>query len=324
MAVAGISMAKKALTNTKSGGRGHYLAIASVEASRLKSLLKSALACKAAPNKIAKSLAGKSVICIYEKPSLRTRVSFEVGIAGMGGHPIYYDTKDQQIGVRESLVDVAKNLGRMVDGIVARVYQQATLDGLAQHSGVPVINALSNDHHPCQALADVLTICERWGKIKGVRVCYVGDGNNVARSLSQAVCKLGGLMTVITPAGYGLPAEDVEACQAEADSSGGAFTQSNETRLVASQQVVYTDEWSSMHHADGPARASNFARYQVNSALLSKADKKAIFMHCLPAARGQEVTDGVIDGPQSVVYDQAENRIYAQQAVLLDLLAGRR
>lgn len=298
-----------------------YLTVSQLAPADVLALVNSAAAIKASPAKFSRTLAGKSVVCIFEKPSLRTRVSFEVGIFRMGGQPIIYDTKDQRIGVRESVRDVAMNLDRMVHAIVARVFSQSTLDGLAQHASVPVINALSDDHHPCQALADVLTITEQLGKVKGKRVCYVGDGNNVARSLADAVCRLGGHMTVITPPGFSMSDAAAADCALAAQSTGGSFLMTTDLAAVKGQQVIYTDEWASMHHADGQERARKFKPYQVNAALMAKADAKAIFMHCLPAARGQEVTDEVIDSPQSVVYQQAENRIYAQQAVLAALLS---
>jgi len=296
-----------------------FLTIAELSPSQVAGLIKSAAAMKAKPAAFAKVLAGKSVVCIFEKPSLRTRISFEVGIWRMGGQPIIYDTKEQRIGVRESVRDVAMNLDRMVHAIVARVFAQSTLTGLAQHASVPVINALSDDHHPCQAMADVLTITERFGKVKSIRICYIGDGNNVARSLSEAVCKLGGHMTVITPAGFAMSPAIAASCAADAAATGGSFVMTPDLQAVHGQQVIYTDEWASMHHADAAARSAKFKPYQINAALMARADAKAIFMHCLPAARGHEVTDEVIDSARSVVYQQAENRIYAQQAVLAAL-----
>lgn len=297
-----------------------FLTIADLSPSHIAGLVKSAAAMKAKPAAFAKVLAGKSIVCIFEKPSLRTRVTFEAGIWRMGGQPIIYDTKEQRIGVRESVRDVAKNLDRMVHAIVARVFAQSTLTGLAEHANVPIINALSDDHHPCQAIADVLTITERFGKVKGIRVCYIGDGNNVARSLSEAVCKLGGHMTVITPKGFAMADFIAAACAADAATTGGSLVMTTDLDAVEAQQVIYTDEWASMHHADAASRAAKFKPYQVNAALMAEAQSKAIFMHCLPAARGHEVTDEVIDSAQSVVYQQAENRIYAQQAVLAALL----
>lgn len=299
-----------------------FLTVAELSPSQVAGLVKSAAAMKAHPAAFARVLAGKSVVCIFEKPSLRTRVSFEVGIWRMGGQPIIYDTKEQRIGVRESVRDVAKNLDRMVHAIVARVFTQSTLTGLAEHANVPIINALSDDHHPCQALADVLTITERFGKVKGIRVCYIGDGNNVARSLSEAVCKLGGHMTVITPKGFAMADSIAAACAADAATTGGSLVMTTDLDAVNGQQVIYTDEWASMHHVDAASRAAKFKPYQVNSALMAQAHLKAIFMHCLPAARGHEVTDEVIDSARSVVYQQAENRIYAQQAVLAALLGS--
>ena len=270
---------------------------------------------------VGKQLAGRSIAVIFEKPSLRTRLSFEVGIHRLGGQAIIYDTRDQRIGVRETTKDVARNLDKMVHAIVARTFAQRTLEELAEYGQVPVINALSDDHHPCQALADALTITERAGKVKGNRVCFIGDGNNVCRSLAEIVCKLGGHMVVITPPGHALGSGVVAAVTADAAATGGSLMCSTDPADVRGCAIVYSDEWASMHHADAAARVKPFTPYQVSESVMKLAGKSACFMHCLPAARGKEVTDAVIDGPNSLVYQQAENRIYAQQAVLLALLA---
>jgi ornithine carbamoyltransferase len=265
-------------------------------------------------------LAGKSVVLLFEKPSLRTRVSFEVGVSRLGGHALFYDHSGERIGSREALKDYAKNLERFVHCVVARVYEQSVLEGMAQHARVPIVSALSNTHHPCQALADVLTLRERFGRVAGLRVAFVGDGNNVCTSLAQAVCLLGGHMTVVSPKGYVLAREVLDSCRELAAASGGSLTTTSSLGAVDGVDAVYTDAWVSMHHSDAEARYRAMRAFQVNAALMARAARRAIFMHCLPAERGDEVTDEVIDGPQSVVYDQAENRLHAQNALLVALV----
>jgi ornithine carbamoyltransferase len=251
-------------------------------------------------------LEGKAVAMLFQKPSNRTRVSFEVGIARLGGTSVTLGENDVQIGQRETVADAARVLERYVDVIVARLRRHADLVELAHHSRAPVVNALTEYEHPCQVLADVLTIRERCGRLEGVKVAFVGDGNNIARSLWEAATRLGFELTVITPPGYELP-------------EAGAGT--HDIKAVAGADVVYTDVWTSMgFETERDRRHAEFAGYTVDDALLARAPG-AFFMHCLPANRGEEVTDAVIDGPRSAVWDQAENRLYAQMA-LLALLAG--
>lgn len=269
----------------------------------------------------AKALAGKSVVMLFEKPSLRTRVSFEVGVNRLGGHALFYDHSKERIGDRESVSDYGHNLERFCDMIVARVYSQAALEELAANCSVPVVNALSDTHHPCQALADVLTITEHLGGVEGKIVAYVGDGNNVALSVAQAVVMLGGHMLVVSPKGYGLSKDDEAGLHslAAACSGGGTFTASTSLDAVQGVDVIYTDAWVSMHHKDAAKRLKAFKPYQVNGKMMASAGG-AIFMHCLPAERGVEVTADVVDGPASVVFDQAENRLHAQNALMLHLM----
>jgi ornithine carbamoyltransferase len=315
--------------------RPDLLTVAALSIDDVHNVLRAAAAIKAARGaNVADRLAGRAVAMIFEKASLRTRVSFEVGVARMGGHPIFYDlsASGDRIGLRESVRDLARNMERFVDMIVARVYSQAVLEEVADEARIPVINALSDDHHPCQGLADALTISEKFGTVRGTRVCSIGDGNNVCVSLMETCCKLGGHMTIICPDGYAPPPELIVRAQADADLTGGSITVTSDARAVRNQQVVYTDCWVSMHHAapaghapdagggDPASRVAAFAAYQVNDELMDMADPAAIFMHCLPAHRGEEVTDSVIDGRQSAVYDQAENRLWAQMAVMLGLL----
>lgn len=296
------------------------LTITQLTGDRLRALIASASALKARPEEFATRLRGKGVVLLFEKPSLRTRVSFEIGVSKLGGHAIFYDHSADRIGMREGLQDYARVLGRYVDAIVARVYEQSVLEGLAKFSPVPIINALSNTHHPCQALADVFTIHEKLGTVKGVRVAFLGDGNNVCTSLAHAVCMLGGEMQVISPPGYALPEVVLQECRALAKGSGGSITTTSDPDAVAGAQVVYTDAWVSMHNTDAEERYRVLRPYQVNAKLMARAARGAIFMHCLPAERGDEVTDAVMDGARSAVYDQAENRLHTQNALMLELM----
>ncbi|HZW08013.1 MAG TPA: ornithine carbamoyltransferase [Phycisphaerales bacterium] len=268
----------------------------------------------------AKALSGTSIVMLFEKPSLRTRVSFEVGINRLGGHALFYDHSKERIGERESVPDYGRNLERFCDGIVARVYSQEALEELAANCGVPVVNALSDAHHPCQALADVLTITEHLGGVEGKTVAYVGDGNNVALSLAQAVVMLGGHMAVVTPKGYGLSDRDAAGVRGLVQGRG-SFTATDDRSALQGVDVIYTDAWVSMHHgaSDAAKRSKAFKPFQVNSRMMADAGG-AIFMHCLPAERGVEVTADVVDGAASVVFDQAENRLHAQNALLMHLL----
>jgi ornithine carbamoyltransferase len=263
-------------------------------------------------------LAGKTLAMVFEKPSLRTRVSFEVGMSQLGGSAVYLGVQDIQLGVRESITDAARNLERMTDGIMARTFAHATVAGLASAARRPVINGLSDLEHPCQALGDLMTISERFPRIEGVRVAWVGDANNVFHSLLLGAAKLGMTITAGTPKGYG-PAERVVARAREiAGATGGSvMLHTDPLEAVAGADVVYTDVWASMgQEGEREERAQVFRPYQVNAALLSRARPTAVVMHCLPAHRGEEITDEVLDGPQSIVYDQAENRLHAQKALL--------
>ncbi len=267
----------------------------------------------------------RSLVMLFEKPSLRTRMTFEIGFARLGGHPIYVDQQSAggRIGQRESIADVAKNLERWCDVIVARTFSHQTVEDLAKCSGVPVINALSDRFHPCQALADVLTIAEKFPQraFSDIALGYVGDGNNVCASLMLASAVLGMKMTVVAPKGYE-PAADVTAhAKTIATGSGASLSISNDVNSLADHDVIYTDTWVSMgSEAEADQRLKIFASYQVTPRIMSSASDEAIFMHCLPAYRGKEVAAAVIDGPQSVVFDPAENRMHAQNALLLHML----
>jgi ornithine carbamoyltransferase len=269
--------------------------------------------------RFASSLKGRYVSLLFEKPSLRTRMTFELAIKQLGGDCV---TQIGMIGDREPLKDVARNLARWTDAIVARTFAQETVDELARWSGLPVINALSDLYHPCQALADMFTLKEQFERVRGIKLAYVGDGNNVAHSLLLCCARLGINMTVATPRGYEPQNAIVEQAVELAQSTGAAIEITNDpARAVHSAHAVYTDVWASMgQESEANERKRLFAPYQVNEALMAKARKDARFMHCLPAKRGLEVTDEVMESDQSVAFDQAENRLHVQKAALLMLL----
>lgn len=299
------------------------LTVAELSADEVGALFRTAAAFKKNPREFSTALAGKAVVMLFEKPSLRTRVSFEIGIARLGGHALYFDHSKERIGERESVYDYAKNLERWCDAVVARTYSHEVLEQMAQFSRVPVINALSDDYHPCQALADLFTLHERLGTLAGRRIAFVGDGNNVCCSLILVSSGLGMHATVIAPEGYAPPSQVVEHVRARAAASGGSLTLTSDPAKVAGCDAVYTDAWTSMGwEAEAQKRRRLFAKYQVNDELMKIAGPGALFMHCLPAHRGEEVTDEVIDSPRSIVFDQAENRMHAQNALLLMLLSG--
>jgi len=274
---------------------------------------------KADPARYAQALAGRSLSLLFEKPSLRTRVTFDLAIQQLGGHSVY---THGPIGEREPLKDVARNLDRWTQGIVARVFSQNTILELAHWSSVPVINALSDMYHPCQALADVMTIRERFGTLRGLKVAFVGDGNNVAHSLMLSAVRLGASLAVATPVGFGPNPEIVSQAEGLAAASGASLLVTHDpAEAVSGAHVVYTDVWTSMgSESEAERRRMAFSKYQVSQSLFALARPDAIFMHCLPAHRGEEVTDEVIESPRSLVFDQAENRLHAQKALLLMLV----
>src|SRR5580700_5247680 len=278
---------------------------------------------KARPSRYASVLRNKHIALIFEKPSLRTRVTFEVGIQSMGGFVVFLDHTQARLGERESIADVAHNLERWVQGIVARVYEQRVLEELAHNADIPVVNALSDKFHPCQALADFFTLEEKFGSLKDFKLAYVGDGNNVCNSLIFLAARLGVQLRIATPPGY-TPAremiQDAKRVARETRAKIELFTDPREA--VAGAQGVYTDAWTSMgFEAEGDVRESVFRAYQVNAELMSLAAPDALFLHCLPAHRNHEVTSEVLDGPQSVVLDQSENRMYVQKAILHTLFS---
>ncbi|HYL45473.1 MAG TPA: ornithine carbamoyltransferase [Candidatus Limnocylindrales bacterium] len=277
---------------------------------------------KAHPDRYRAALAGRFLAMIFEKPSLRTRVTFEVGIASLGGASVFLDHTAVRLGERESIRDVAKNLERMVHGIIARVYSQKSLEELAAHGRIPVINALSDSYHPCQALADFFTLEGRFGGLRGLKFAYVGDGNNVCHSLLSVGARVGAHVRVATPAGFEPdPAVVAEARRVARETRGKIEILHSPEEAAAGAQAIYTDVWASMgQESEAAARQAAFEGYQVNEALLAQASPDAVFMHCLPAHRGLEVTDAVMDSARAIVYDQSENRLHVQKAILLTLL----
>lgn len=266
-------------------------------------------------------LEGKHLGMIFQKPSLRTQVSFETGMAQLGGHAVYLGPDHIALGKRESVPDVARVLGRMVDGIMARVFGHADVETLAEYAGVPVINGLSDAEHPCQALADLFTIYEKTRRLDGINLTYIGDGNNVAVSLLLLGAKVGMNVTLISPEGYEIQPQYVQKAIADAARSGGRLRFSSDPEDVAGTHVLYTDTWASMgQEAEAEERARIFRPFQVNNRLLATAGTSPMVMHCLPAHRGQEITDEVMDGPNSVVFDEAENRLHVQKALMALLI----
>ncbi len=278
---------------------------------------------KAKPEAYSQALKGKTLAMIFEKPSLRTRVTFDVGMEELGGHAVYLSPAEISLGKRESVHDVAKNLERMVQGIMIRTFAHQIVEQMALDARVPVINALTDFSHPCQAMADYLTMLEVKGRIGGLKVVYVGDGNNVAHSLMFAGALLGAHVWIATPPGFEPSLDATAWARLCCGATGGSFTLVHDPELAISDaDVVYTDVWASMgQESETQLRAAIFRPYQVNAQLFGYAKQDAIFLHCLPAHRGAEVTDEVIDGPQSFVFQQAENRLHAQKAIMLELMA---
>ena len=302
----------------------HFLAIADLTPPEFNQYLSVAKKLKAAWRKGGNQpvLKNKTLGMIFQKPSLRTRVSFDMAMLHLGGHALYLSPNEIGLGQRESIADVSRVLSRYVDGIMARVFAHAHVVELAKYASVPVVNGLSDHEHPCQALADVFTIIEHQGKLKGLKVAFFGDGNNVARSLMYA-CALGGAHFVCaSPRGYALDEASVQVAR----QMGGEVTLTEDpTAAARDADVLYTDVWASMGQEEQAAsRAAIFPPYQLNEALVALSKPKSIVLHCLPAHRGAEITDQVADGPHSVLFDQAENRMHAQKAILAILMAGQK
>ena len=300
----------------------HFLSIRDLDRSdipRLFALIADLKAKQKARDRVT-PLAGRTMALIFEKPSLRTRVTFEVAMTQLGGAAVYLATHEIGMGTRESVPDVARNLSRWVDVVTARVFAHRTLEQLAEYASVPVINGLSDLEHPCQAVADFFTLWERGLDLAALRLAWVGDGNNVCHSILLLASLCGTASVVATPPGFG-PREDVlEACRA----LGGHVTLTSDPReAIEGADVIYTDTWISMgQEGDREQRLEAFQRYQLNERLLGFAPSRALVMHCLPAHRGEEITDAVLDGPRSVIFDQAENRLHAQKGIIIHLLDG--
>jgi len=302
--------------------RKDFISIRDFSPQEIQDLLLLGRQIKAYPDVYSEALKGKTLAMIFEKPSLRTRVTFDVGIQQLGGFALYLSPAEINLGQRESVYDVAKNLERMVQCIMIRTFAHAIVEQMAEYAGIPVINGLTDYSHPCQAMGDFLTMWEVKGRVQKLKVAFVGDGNNVAHSLLFAGAQLGAEVVVATPPGYEPKADAIAWASERARDTGGSCRITNHAKeAVSAADVVYTDVWASMgQEADAAKRLNVFRSYQVNSELFAGAKRDAIFMHCLPAHRGEEVTNDVIDSPRSVVFQQAENRLHIQKAIMLELM----
>jgi len=306
----------------------HFLTLADFDRADLRRYLDRAIKLKedTRSGKRNTSLEGKILGLVFEKASLRTRVTFEVGMRQLGGDSIYLSAQEVQLGVRESVADVARNLERWVDGIVLRTFRHEVAEELARHSSIPVINGLTDLLHPCQVFSDMLTLLEKKGRLKGVRVGYVGDGNNLANSWLLGAAIMGMELTVACPKGYEPDKGVLREAKNRAKETGAKITITHVPEKAArNADVIYTDVWTSMgKEKEGARRRVAFKGFQVNGALVDAAGKDVLVMHCLPAHRGEEITDEVLDGPNSIVFDQAENRLHAQKVLLEALLGSRK
>jgi ornithine carbamoyltransferase len=300
-----------------------FLSLRDFAPTEIHHLLELAADLKARPAEFSTALRGKTLAMIFEKPSLRTRVTFDVGIQQLGGFSLYLSPAEISLGKRESIHDVAKNLERMVQGIMIRTFGHQIVEEMAKEASVPIINGLTDYSHPCQAVADFLTIKEVKGRVDGIRLAFVGDGNNVAHSLMFAGALLGAHISIVCPKGYEPKGDATAWSTAQAAKTGGSIVVTNDpVEGVRGADVIYTDVWASMgQEAEAESRKRLFFPYQVNEAMVERAQPDVAFMHCLPAHRGEEVTAGVIDSPRSVVFQEAENRLHAQKAIMLELMA---
>ena len=300
----------------------HFLADDQLNKQQILALITLAIDIKKQPEKYSQALAGKSVAMIFEKPSLRTHVSFDMGISKLGGHALYLGQQNGKLGERERVSDYAKNLSCYADAIVARVFENSSIEGLAQHASVPVINALCDLYHPCQALADFVTLAENFSDLSQVKLAYVGDANNVSTSLMLMAATLGVDFTLVCPQSHGPSNDMLTKTQVLAKNSGSAFTFTTDINAIGQQDAIYTDTWVSMGDEDPSKKAAilaTFAAYQVNHELMAKAGA-SIVMHCQPAHLEEEITTELFDSDMSVVFQSAENRMWAQNAVLVTLL----
>jgi len=321
-------MSRRPLHSKASSFGKDLLTVGAIPPAAVVRLLDSARALKAKQKKGARNqpLTGRTLGLLFEKPSTRTRVSFQAGMHQLGGHSLFLPMADIQLSRGETIADTAGVLSRYLDAIVIRTFDHATVEAWARHATIPVINGLTDLCHPCQALSDLLTIQERKKKLKGVKIAYIGDGNNVAHSLIEAAAKTGMTISLACPQGYTPAPAIVDAARAEAAQTGASIEITDNPQVAAKDaDVLYTDVWVSMgQEQQETRRADAFKPYQINARLLKLAKPDAIVMHCLPAHRGQEITGDVLDGPQSVVLDQAENRMHMQKAILVALMSRRK
>ena len=296
------------------------LSVSDLSADEVEKLISHAIALKQQKT-MPDTLKGKVIALLFEKPSLRTRVSFEIAIQQLGGYCLYLSPAEVGLGKREPVADVARVLSRYLDGIVARTFAHQTLLTLTQYADIPVINALSDLEHPCQALADILTIYEKKGKLRGLELAYIGDGNNVAHSLCLAAVLTGMNFRIATPEGYEMGKQVIEQAKEISSQTGSKLTMTTEPdEAAADADVIYTDVWTSMgQEAEAEKRRYDFALFKITDKMLSRAKKDVIFMHPLPAHHGEEIAEGLLDHPGSVVFDQAENRLHIQRALLAEL-----
>ena len=299
-----------------------FLSIRDFSPHRIREFIELARLIKSNPELFTNSLRGQTLALIFEKPSLRTRVSFDVGIQQLGGFSIYLSPAEINLGKRESVYDVAKNLERMVQGIMIRTFAHEVVEEMAEYAHIPIINGLTDYSHPCQAMADYLTILELKGEISGLKIAFIGDGNNVAHSLMFTGAQLGANVWIASPAGYEPKADAIHWAKERSRQTGGSCTVTDNVNAAARDaDVIYTDAWASMgQENEKESRARIFRSFQVNWKLFSQAKRDALFMHCLPAHRGEEVTTEVIDSNNSVVFQEAENRLHAQKAIMLELM----
>jgi ornithine carbamoyltransferase len=318
-----LRIAERVFATAPGRAKRDFLSLHDCSVAEIAALLRLAAEVKAQPSTFARKLEGRTAVMIFEKPSLRTRVTFDVGLYQLGGHAIRLAPEDIALGRRESVADVARNLAGWVDALVVRTFSQKLLEELAAAASVPVINALSDALHPCQAIADLLTLEERKGSLRGLRVAFVGDGNNVAAALAQGAAKTGMNLTIATPPGYEPDQALYGEALADAEETHACIRLAHDpAEAVLGADAVYTDVWTSMgREHESAARRKVFAPYQVNSRLLALAKPEALFLHCLPAHRGEEVTSEVLDGLHSAALEQSRNRLPAHKAILLALLS---
>ncbi|MFK8795984.1 ornithine carbamoyltransferase [Planococcus plakortidis] len=299
-----------------------FLSLKDYSTEEILDLLNLAIELKKPENKHLPLLKGKVLGMIFEKSSTRTRVSFEAGMLQLGGHAMFLSSQDTQLGRGETIADTARVLSGYLDGLMIRTFHQSAVEELAEFSSIPVINGLTDDYHPCQVLADLMTLIEHFGELKGRKLAYIGDGNNMANSLMIGAAKIGLDIAIAAPKGYEPQAEMVDLAQAIAKDTGSVVTVTNDpVEAVKNSDAIYTDVWASMgQEAEALKRLNDFAGFQVNAELVQHAKADYIFMHCLPAHREEEVTAAILEGPHSVIFQEAENRLHAQKAVLVTLM----